>query len=772
MAATSLFFNGRLIFKPGSYSIIDASGLEQVGLGASGIVAVIGSAVGGRPVDDIEETKDFIRFTSPSKVGEVFRSGDLLEAGSMLFGPSSDAEIQAGAQEMVAMKVNPATQSTVTLSNTNGASIIITSADYGDFTNQINISIANGTVKGKLVTIALEDEVESADNVGGDVMFTLLYRSPTGTLGEGWGTMTADVTSSGVITAGTKAKAGNFTHVTLGIASILTIASTNAADTTQTLTIFGLVGGVPTQETVSLNGTTNVLTTNTFDANGVFACSLSAVAAGTVTVKDSAVTTLLSVSAGAISRGGTKCTAMFAQGTLSVVADAATTDKVWLVGRNSSNSKVINRLTLNGTTPVNSTTTNWGQVDFLVLGELADARTVTVSGSGGNSVHTSQDTLLKLQEFFNGKQVANLVTPADAYGFTMEIESPLVSLDPADLDETTPAVNVYSPTTGSFYADLFLLVDYLNNNVSLVTAAEAPSAQGVPDNTPQPVYLSGGSEGTTTFADWQKALNLLKKVRVNSIVALSGDPAVHAAVKAHCEYMCGIGRSERDGFVGLMNAAQDDVPSKSEAKSQIVALNSRHIRAFAQEIERFDTQGERTAFLPPFQAVIAAGMQAGSPVGTSLTFKVGNALSIRSDSSWNPVDDAEEMIQSGLCFMEEVEGIGRRWVRNVTTHLSSSNIAFTEGSVNEATNFATFNFRTNMEVSVGRKGFSGTINAAKSVALATLGALVDQQILVAFRSLDIQLVVDVLEVAVEIAPVIPINFVRNTLHLVSIRQAA
>jgi hypothetical protein len=122
--------------------------------------------------------------------------------------------------------------------------------------------------------------------------------------------------------------------------------------------------------------------------------------------------------------------------------------------------------------------------------------------------------------------------------------------------------------------------------------------------------------------------------------------------------------------------------------------------------------------------------------------------------------------------MEEVDGVGRRWVRNITTNVASNNIAFTEASVNQAVNFSVFNFRTNMEVSVGKKGFSGTINAAKNVAINTLGLLVDNQILTQFRALTIDLVVDVLEVSVEIAPVIPINFVRNVLHLVTVKQSA
>jgi hypothetical protein len=130
------------------------------------------------------------------------------------------------------------------------------------------------------------------------------------------------------------------------------------------------------------------------------------------------------------------------------------------------------------------------------------------------------------------------------------------------------------------------------------------------------------------------------------------------------------------------------------------------------------------------------------------------------------------MIQAGLCFMENVDGVGRRVVRNITTHLSSDNIAFTEGSVNEAVNYAVYTFRTAMEYAVGRSGFAGTVNAATGIAIGILGELKDENILVATGGLNIELIVDVLETSVEMAPVLPINFVKNTIHLVTIPQTA
>jgi hypothetical protein len=147
-----------------------------------------------------------------------------------------------------------------------------------------------------------------------------------------------------------------------------------------------------------------------------------------------------------------------------------------------------------------------------------------------------------------------------------------------------------------------------------------------------------------------------------------------------------------------------------------------------------------------------------------------NVTGFRQHSTWNPTDDAEEMITGGACFLEDVEGVGRRVVRNVTSHLKDNNLAFVEASVNEAVNFAVFNFRTNMEFIVGKNGFSGTETSARANAVSTLGLLVDAFVLVGFRNLDVELILDIMDMSVEMAPVIPINFVRIVVHLVSLAQ--
>lgn len=767
--ATSIFFAGRLISVPGSYSTVDTSGLESVGLGAAGIVALIGEAEGGMPASSIVDTDDFIRCTKPEKAREYFRSGPLREAADMAFAPAKDPNIPGGAVELVCMKVNPATQSTATLANTYADALVITSKDYGAFTSQVNVSIASGTNQGKLVTVTFEDQVETVDDLGGDVFFTITYDPAAG----GWTTMTSEVASGGaLICRGTRTQAGLDSEIAGQLSGNQTMeaVSAEAADIGQQLIVYGLsAAGAAQSETLILNGTSAV--TGTLSFSKVLGARIVGTTTGIVTLKVSpGGATILTVAAGANPiKGLSACSTLYVgNAVLSALSSGASTKRILLIGLSRTGAAQLEKLTLNGTNSV-AGTAYWSQIQYLAMGEMEAAQTLTLSGIAMQTVATTQDTLQKVADYVNARNTGTK-------GFTLTLSTGLTAFDPADLDVTVGAggaVSCLSPTTPSYYADLWAIVDWLNNNSQYVTAAAASGAKGgAPSNTTAAVFLSGGIEGTTLSSHWQEALNLLKQIRVNTIVPLTADPAVHAMADAHAAYMCGIGRSERDVVVGLMNAGLTDLASKTEIKAQIVNLNSRHVRAVAQAVQRYNTAGELEEFDPYYQAAIIAGMQAGSPVGESLTFKYANVLKFRQATTWNPTDDAEEMIQAGLCFLESVDGVGRRVTRNITTCLSSNNVALCEASVNEAVNFAVYTLRGNLELAVGAKGFAGTVTATKGAAMNTLGLLKDEQIIVTDRSLNVELLVDVMDVSVELAPVVPVNFVKTTVHLVTTRLSA
>jgi hypothetical protein len=766
--ATSIYFNGARTSRPGAQSKLDATGLDSLGYGSLGRVAILGTAQGGKPMNEITKVDDLIVIKTPGKEGETFRSGDLLEAVPIAFNPANDPVVTGGALDVICCKVNDATQSTGQLSNAHGAAIDLESVDYGAHTQQVNVAIATGTTKGKLVTIVFEDVTEVGDDIGGDTMFTLTYAHGTG---GAWETMTAAVVSGGGVEAyGTKTDPGLDGDVTtLAAPSRVEIVSSNAADTTQIVDIFGLSSiGVATRERLTLNGTTAVPTTTTWAADSVWGMEITGTTAGTVTCRVlSGGATVLSAVAGVDPiKGATRGLGLFVGGgVVTVVAGGASTKKLILAGYSAAGVYQVEVLTLAGTTPVVGALT-WSRLTTLVMGQVAAATTVTFSATAVATTPAIHDTLTKVADHYNAKIEGG-------NGFTLTLVTASVDMDPAELDVSASAANIFGPLAPAFLADLWAVINWINDNSAYVTAAMATGAHaGAPSNTTTPLYLVGGAEGTANRAKYLAALNFLKKIEVNTIVALTGDPSVHADIEAHCAYMCGAGRKERDGVVGLLNTGLTDVPTKTEIKTQIAALNSRHVRAVAEAFDRYDRNGVKTEYLPPFLAVAVAGMQAGTSVGEPLTRKYLDVLDVRCDSSWDQEEDVEEMLTAGLMFTERVDGQGFRWCRNITTYTRSSNLAYTEASANQAANYAAQLFRTDMETQVGRKGTGQSLVALKALGETRLDQLVADEVLVAWRSLQMARTLDNIEVSVEMAPVTPDNFITITMHLVAVRTTA
>jgi hypothetical protein len=346
------------------------------------------------------------------------------------------------------------------------------------------------------------------------------------------------------------------------------------------------------------------------------------------------------------------------------------------------------------------------------------------------------------------------------WGYTVNEGSP-ATYKVIYLDEWTSAA--ISSSGKSLYAVQQAIIDEVTAGSTYVTITKVVGSTAGPGNTATAFFLTGGSEGATSFSHWQAALDALKDYRINTIVILTSDEAVHAAVVTHCTYMGGAGRSERDAVLGSATAT-----TLAQGKSRAFALNTRHARLCVQDIKRFNTSGIKEQFPPYFTACIAAGMQAGSSVGTSLTFKYANIIeAVGNDATYTVVNDANELIENGVCVLEKVPNIGYRWLRNNTTHLADNNLAYCEASVNEAVNFAVYELRKSLETIVGKKGFSGTVNAALGVCVGILGELVAVGAITSYKNLTIELADDVMTVDVEIAPIVPVNFIKTTLHLVS-----
>ncbi len=138
----AVFFNGRLWISPATMSNVDDSAMYNKNLSVGNVLAIVGKSEGGKPFSAL-------RFGSAAQARDVLRSGESLKAIEKAFDPSSQT---TGPSEIVFIRVNPATQSSLTLLDASaGNSIDLVSEGYGLFANGVKVKIETGTTSGKKV---------------------------------------------------------------------------------------------------------------------------------------------------------------------------------------------------------------------------------------------------------------------------------------------------------------------------------------------------------------------------------------------------------------------------------------------------------------------------------------------------------------------------------------------------------------------------------------------------------------------------------------------
>lgn len=772
--ATSIFFQGRTISTPGSYTSIDASGMEVAGLGSIGTVAILGEAVGGRPASTMTKPGDFITMTTPAQARATFRSGPLREACAMVFAPSSDKFIVGGAQTVIAMKTNTATQSATTLSNAHGPVIDITSRDYGAHTEQIMVSLTAAPTgqTGLSVTVSQGDTTESAVALGGDDLGRISYQAS----GHTWADVSMQSYAGGVISAFGQARFDSTAADATGTwtASAVT-ATASGSDAGQFCTVYGTnADGRLISETIFLVAGAQP-TTATFAT--VHGAKLARAAVADVTLSGGGAT-YMTIAAGQSAVGVLDAYAMFVTTDLTLTASAGS-QTVHVHGVSSSGRPIAETVTV--TTGGVQPSAQFAMVTAIGLADVAAGANIQLTAVVARTQPAVQETLRHAMQYFAGLSETGPDSAEVGFDFELLSTNADFNLSQLDVRQGIAAAGSASGLSFGLRGDTYAVINWLNNNSNLVSATLSTDAYISPPEVSARAYsLVGGQEGISSVQTYQQALALLEQTRVNTVVVLSGHEAVHLALNAHCEYMCGFGKNERDGLVGIVRIDAAGAPvgtgevlaSKAQILEQTARLNSRHIRACTQSVTRYDTTGEHTEFPPWYTAVIAAGMQAGSPVGTPLTFKYIDALDADQDVSWSPATDSEEMIQGGTLFLESVQGKGLRWVRNVTTYRRSDNLAFVEASMNECVNLAAYTLREAMEAAVGATNAQLSLGALRGIAVTTLGVLTSSGTLADWRGLSLTQTADHCRVLVQMAPPTMKNFVTTEMYLYTQNLAA
>lgn len=283
-------------------------------------------------------------------------------------------------------------------------------------------------------------------------------------------------------------------------------------------------------------------------------------------------------------------------------------------------------------------------------------------------------------------------------------------------------------------------------------------------------FLSGGTDPATTIMDWATALGALQAIDCQWIAACSGDPAVHALIDAHVQYMSTVGRRERRAILGP-NAGT----SMAAVQALPLAINSdRTSIVWPGHYDYDDDTGALTLFAPWMSAVIVAAMFAGADPGTPMTNKTmtvrGLEVVVR-----NPTD-TDQLIPAGVLVLEQTTK-GFKVVRSISTWLVNDKFNRVEQSCGAANDYAVRQVREKVDELRGQESNPLVLTLAIEVTDSILtelakpkpvgpGILVGDANSPAFKDIRATLVGDRLDVVWQQSPVVPLNFITNTVSTV------
>lgn len=414
------------------------------------------------------------------------------------------------------------------------------------------------------------------------------------------------------------------------------------------------------------------------------------------------------------------------------------------------------------------TADNVGRVAFTVQYTGAeDVATMAVTGTTVTlSIGSTTPTVvaIPLAEF---KTVGALVDRINSIsGFTAEVQ------DRSDNKKTLNGLDFVTATdvktaVYSAKADLQAVVDWFcGNGEGYVTATRATGAGVPPVNIPF-TFLAGGTDGTTTNTDWAEAFDALQTIDVQWLAPISGDASIRAMCDTHVQFCSNQLRRERRAITGTPEATTD-----VEAKAAAKELNSDRTSLVHIGYYDYDETGELVLYPAYMTAAMIAGAFAGVSPGTPLTNKT---LDVRGwERDLLVPTDTDALIPAGVLCVENTES-GYKVVQSISTWLVNDNYNRVEQSCGVALDYVARNVRNALDSLRGQKGNPLVLSRAASITDTTLrelarpepqgpGVIVGDAESPAYRGIVAFLEGDVVRVDYECSPVIPVNFVLNTIY--------
>lgn len=350
-----------------------------------------------------------------------------------------------------------------------------------------------------------------------------------------------------------------------------------------------------------------------------------------------------------------------------------------------------------------------------------NALTTAITGAAGDNLNitlsdfkTISDLIASINAHVSGRYRAVLLRPDRGSAATAVGDA----VTAKDIFRTAGAGGSdFWPAMGVAYD----ITKWINDNsayaeATQLTATTSPTGAGyqAPTTVATKRYFSGGAFGahatnTTLLADLQNALEAAKKVSARKVVSMF-DAAIGALTIT----------SINNEFKTATDAV-NDVKFPGEWQTYL-ALTTTTRAAAIQEAQRINNdfvtmcagQQPKRVLLDGTEgyiseyglACIAAGIMAGTPVGTPLTFKYIDALDVKS-TGYDPtkLDDIEELLKGGVLHLELVPGKGFRFADGISTYSALDNDARRYLEVVEARLHLRASYRENLEdLFIGAKG--------------------------------------------------------------------
>ncbi|MDO8357317.1 MAG: phage tail sheath subtilisin-like domain-containing protein [Nitrospirota bacterium] len=269
-------------------------------------------------------------------------------------------------------------------------------------------------------------------------------------------------------------------------------------------------------------------------------------------------------------------------------------------------------------------------------------------------------------------------------------------------------------------ANIGAIVNWVNRNSQLMTAARVASAVNVPANVGY-TFMTGGSEGAApSNSDWQAALDALLSVECNLVFVCSESAAIHAMALSHCNTASDVkARKERMCFVG---GARGETVSQVVTRAQGLA-GARSVLCYPGVNQIDLLSGNIVNRSSLYTAALVCGMAGGIRPEIPLTFKTvnGTVQGLETDLQ---LADIETLLTYGVLPVEHVASDGIfRIVQGITTYLVDDNVIWRKVAGVRIADYLNSQVRKAVSRYIGRVADQRTVTSILNTVVSTLSQL-------------------------------------------------